>query len=255
MKTIAILSGFDPTNGAGITVDIHTALLLNIYPVSVPSVLTIQNSLNFYSAKPVDSRYIINSFNSIFEEFSPDILKIGLIPTENEKWLKEIESIFQKFKTIIIDPILKPFSANNFFQPSKFFIKFISGNNKILTPNKKELIKLFELIEKKPPQNLSISEIAQIIHNKTNATLIVKFEREKGKVLILKNQKETVLYFDLKNISGEIHGTGCRFSTVIACELEKKESLINAVQNAINFMDKKLDNIHKFSNKGQFFIV
>ncbi len=255
MKTIAILSGFDPTNGAGISVDIQTAKFLKIYPLAVPSVLTVQNSKQFSYAKIVEPNYIIDSFNSIFEEFSPEILKIGLIPTENEKWLKDVSKILANFKTIIIDPILKPFSAQDFFQPADCFKDFISGKNKILTPNKKELVKLFELIEKKSSKNFSILQMAKTVHLKTNSSLIVKFEREKGEVLILENQKETIVTFDLKDINGEIHGTGCRFSTFLACELVKNKDLTSAVKNAVKFMDKQLENLHKFSNNGQFFII
>ena len=49
LATLLILSGFDATTGAGISRDILTARDNGVYPLAIPTVLTVQNSKKFHS--------------------------------------------------------------------------------------------------------------------------------------------------------------------------------------------------------------
>ena len=60
---ILIISGVDPTNGAGLGRDISTVRENDGFPISVPSVLTIQNSMDFSGAIPVLFDYVSDSID------------------------------------------------------------------------------------------------------------------------------------------------------------------------------------------------
>ncbi|HNT28770.1 MAG TPA: bifunctional hydroxymethylpyrimidine kinase/phosphomethylpyrimidine kinase, partial [bacterium] len=72
---LLVLSGLDPTGGAGLTADVAMARSLGLHPLPVPTVLTVQNSLRFSGMRPVEPAYIRSAVESLAEEFRFDVAK------------------------------------------------------------------------------------------------------------------------------------------------------------------------------------
>ena len=236
-STLLILSGFDPTTGAGLTRDVLTARDCGVYPLSIPTTLTIQNSARFLSATPVATSYLEKSVALLFEEFSPKICKIGLIPTESEKYINSVAHIINSHNlTPVIDPIIKPTMASDRSKISSKYLDLLKDS--IITPNRKEIELLLKHLHADVPDD--------------DAACALKLSSLLNAVVVLTNGKKGVTLCDLNgeitrfpvknlNLTREVHGTGCTFSTALASFLAKEYSLVDAVKEAVNYVDGLLE--------------
>jgi len=55
---VLVLSGLDPSGGAGIQADIQAITALGCHPLPVLTCLTVQDTHNVYGAEPVDAELI-----------------------------------------------------------------------------------------------------------------------------------------------------------------------------------------------------
>ena len=147
-KIILIISGHDPTGGAGITADIETANYFNFHSVSILTCSTVQNTKGVFKINKMPENYIYKSFLAIIKEFKIDVIKIGLLP--NIKASKEVMRIIDHKKIIgvpiIIDPIIKSGGGNVLTSDNnlQFLIKNIYPRADLITPNNYE----YRVIEK-----------------------------------------------------------------------------------------------------------
>ena len=141
-KIILIISGHDPTGGAGITADIETANYFNFHSVSILTCYTVQNTQGVLEINRMPENYIYKSFLGIIKEFKIDVIKIGLLP--NIKASKEVMRIINHKKVIgvpiIIDPIIKSGRNNKLTTNDnlQFLIKNIYPRADLITPNNYE---------------------------------------------------------------------------------------------------------------------
>ena len=133
---LLVLAGLDPTGGAGLIADAATARALGCHPLTIPTTLTVQNSLRFISAAPVDPSYIAAAINTLAAEFIFDTAKIGLVPVADANWLDTVGPVVrQRCRHIVIDPVLKATAAADAVRPNDAFLRFISGPGTVITPN------------------------------------------------------------------------------------------------------------------------
>ena len=237
LSTLLIISGFDPTSGAGLSRDVITARDCGVYPLSLPTVLTVQNSAQFLSSTPVDVGYIERAATLLFDEFSPAVCKVGLLPLESFDHLKTVSDIVDTHNLIaVVDPIIKPTMALEKSVITKHYIAFL--RHKIITPNRKEAEILLEYHGKESEKDdsalaLKLSELLQSSVVLTN-----------GKKGVTVAHKGNSTHFPVKNIviTREIHGTGCTFSTALASYLAQEFSLLDATAKTIVYVDKMVEN-------------
>ena len=174
--------------------------------------------------------YITNSFNAIIKEFKIDVVKIGLLPTINcsKQVLNIINNKKLKNVPIIIDPIIK--SGTNKLITTKNNLKFQINNiypkSYVLTPNLYEYNFLKEI-------NINFSE------NSSKNILITDYNVKKNIIsLKLKNNKNS--YFMSKKINKNFHGTGCTFTTSIACNIGLNRSLKKSIEESLIFISKSM---------------
>lgn len=108
VKTILTIAGSDPSGGAGIQADIKTATRLGVYPFSVVTAITAQNSSAFLNAWPVDGSQLKSQLEAVLSDYKPDGVKIGLIASHRQ--VDIIADAIQHFglTNIVLDPVLAP---------------------------------------------------------------------------------------------------------------------------------------------------
>ena len=229
-KVILIIGGHDPTGGAGIAADIETANYYKFHTLSILTCSTIQSTSKFNKINNMPKNYIIDSFNEILKEFKIDVIKIGLLPTINSS--KEVLNIISNKKLknipIIIDPIIK--SGTNKLVTTKsnlkFQIKNIYPKSFILTPNLNEYYFL---------RNIDSNLINKNIKN----LLITDYKIERNFIYLkLFNKKSSS--FVIKKINKNFHGTGCTFTTSLACNIGLNRTLKKSIENSLEFTAKSM---------------
>ncbi len=235
---LLICSGFDPTGGAGVTQDILTAVDNGVYPLSLPTVLTTQNSFRFTGTEDVSSEYIERSVELLFEEFSPRVCKIGLLPS-NEDLIHVIRTIQTRYNLrAVIDPVLKPTAESTTEVSARLLLPLLHGA--IITPNKHEALLLLSLFESSLPH--INTEIVEHLSGYLNGTVVLT-DGPNGISFSCHGKTAQHIAVEDLLLSRDTHGTGCAFSTAVAAQLALGKPIEQAVQLAATYLDTLLKSV------------
>lgn len=229
---ILTIAGLDPSSGAGITSDIKTFEAHNLYGLSVCTAVTVQNDIDLKDCVWIDQSIIIKQIESLFERFTIDIVKIGII----ESWqvLSKVTETLLRLNSeikIILDPILKASSGYDFHQ--HLDLEAYSNLLKqcyFITPNYNEIENLFP--------HKSILETIGFISDKTNIYL-------KGGHRTDKKGWDEIYHSGIVQINlqpgvnpvQEKHGSGCVLSAALASNFAKKMELEDACRLAKQYTE------------------
>ena len=245
-KIILIIGGHDPTGGAGIVADIETAGHYNFHALSILTCTTIQNTSKVVKVNKMPKNYIYESFKTIINEFKIDVIKIGLLPSieSSKEVLKILNNKKLKNVPVILDPIIMSGSNKKLTTNSnlKFLIKNIYPKVELITPNYYE----YKTI-KNISRNFKKNDIKNILITDYNI---------KNKIINLKlksNKIENDIDYYADKFLGSYHGTGCTFSTSLACNIGLKKNKHLSIKSAILYM-KKVVSTSTISGKKQSFL-
>ena len=248
---ILLLAGLDPTGGAGLLADAATARARGCRPLGVPSMLTVQNSIRFESAEPVAPAHIERAVAALAAEFSFDTAKVGLVPAADATWLKAVGAVLRRrCRRIVADPVLRPAAAAKGTAPGAAYLSLLSGA--VVTPNLRELALLAAAAGVKESD---IAAIARSLARRLDAAIVVTFEGTESRVLVAEKDRSTDVPITLLPTERPVHGTGCRFSTAVACSLALGKPLPDAVADAAAHLTEALRLRERFHPDGQDFTV
>lgn len=272
MKPICLtIGGSDPTSGAGIQADIRTMDKCGVHSFSAITAITYQTATNFYGYKSL-SDDLDKQLEAIFGIYPVKYVKIGMIPDK-----KALEVIINYIKLYDLYTILDPVTVSSAGErlSSEDLEQEIEQNLfpliRIITPNLSEAMFYSNKNHNHGRINLNeLKELSVIILekmlmqnkglNKEKAIIIKSAGVEDNKIidLILINQKQDGNFqriyktYEKEKISmtGNVHGTGCVFSSAITAFLAKYDSIEKSVDLAEEFFDKNFGNIISLPDKG-----
>ncbi|OGP14845.1 MAG: bifunctional hydroxymethylpyrimidine kinase/phosphomethylpyrimidine kinase [Deltaproteobacteria bacterium GWA2_54_12] len=241
MKTVLTIAGSDPSGGAGLQSDLRTFSAFNVKGLSAVTALTAQNSARVKSVMPVPGKLLKEQLELLFEEFTIDAAKTGMIGSlENLRVIKKVLKA-RPVKNLVIDTVLRS-----------------TGGKPLLdAAGAKELTSLLPLAAIVTPNIPEASALTGIkITNETGMEKAAKalFEMGARNVLVkgghlgaaptdLLYDGKTFTYFKGRRITGfdaAFHGTGCMLSAAIAAGLAKGKGMKEAIKEAKRFLEKEL---------------
>jgi len=222
-----VIGGHDPS-GAGIIADIETCAANQCLALTVVTALTSQNTRTCKQIVKIESNFILQQLDVLLEEFTPDAIKIGLIPTVN--LCVELADYITKNLgdcPVVLDPVLKTGCSGTDLVEKKVpetMAKYLVPLVTVMTPNRDELVSL---------------------GGRSNAELAIEKLFELGAEAILAtDQKDTgssiINVFSTRRLQARIefimerypelsHGTGCTLSSALACSLARGKNLRQAL--------------------------
>uniref|UniRef100_A0A7J2TJK4 Hydroxymethylpyrimidine/phosphomethylpyrimidine kinase n=1 Tax=Archaeoglobus fulgidus TaxID=2234 RepID=A0A7J2TJK4_ARCFL len=222
MKFILTISALDPTGGAGASADIKVARILGFFPCSIITALTVQSSSRLFSVHPVDSEIIEKQFEYLLSEFEFSAVKIGVVPK-----LEMSEIISRYLKKLgcpkVLDPVIEAGVGGKLGEREAYEV--LMKSVEVATPNFSEA--------KQFGSSSNPEDLALEIHRKFGCNVVITGGEIGGKDVVCENGKIYFVEADL--IHGDFHGTGCVYSTALACYLAK-DDLENAVRRARIFV-------------------
>ena len=271
MKPICLtIAGADPTSGAGIQADIRTFDRCGVHPFSVITAITYQTATEFFGYKSL-SNELHKQLDIILTTYPIKYVKIGMIPD-----FKALDIIVEYIKEYSLNVVLDPISISSAgkrlsregleLEIEKHLFPYV----KIITPNIFEAefysnMNLFnttpEILREASENLLEKLYVERNSYNMEKAVVIKSAASSQNKIfdLVLINKKvgegtnkEFKVYSKNKTpFEGNVHGTGCVFSSAITAFLAKGCSIENAITKAEEFFVSKFHKFIELPDKGK----
>lgn len=263
------IAGSDPSSGAGIQADLRTFDRCGVHPFSVITAITYQSAKEFYGYRSL-SGDLKKQLDSILDNYPVDYVKIGMIPDVES--LDIIVNYIKKFQLkVVYDPVTISSAGKRLANDD---LETLIENEllpwvKILTPNLSEA----EIYSGKTISSGSIDNVkdaAKIIlkkmyqpsdvSNVEKAVIIKSVINDQDEIIDValinkkdgQNFKQEFKIFKKNEVpfSGNVHGTGCVYSSAITAFLTRGNSIESSIKQAEDFFDEKFQHYIELPDQG-----
>jgi len=244
---VLTIAGFDPSSGAGITADIKTIAAHECYGASCITALTVQSTQGVRRVEPVDAEIVAETLQELISDLEIAAVHIGMLGTAEV--VGAVADFLGRVKPahVVLDPILKSSSGADLLNRSglQLLIEKLIPLAEIITPNLDEAASL---------TGLQVSNLDQMraaaakLHSLGAANVVITGgDLEKATDLLsfaTRRGVEREVFKAERLRSNSTHGTGCAFSTALACHLAHGRGLPEAVLLAKAYVAAAIANAH-----------
>ena len=248
---VLTIAGFDPCSGAGITADIKTIAAHECYGVACITALTIQSTRGVRRVEGVDPQIIAETLQELISDLAVDAIHIGMLG--NERVIEVVADFLgdlgkqARRPHVVLDPILKSSSGAALLDEAGLgpFLERLVPLAEVITPNLDEASVLTGI----PVTNLDeMRTAAAHLHSLGAANVVVTGGHLEKAIDLLsfaaaRGVEQEVFRSDLLR-SNSTHGTGCAFSTALACHLAHGRGLPEAVLLSKVYVSAAIANAH-----------
>lgn len=241
-KIVLSIAGSDNTGGAGIQADIKTCVALGVYPATVITAVTAQNPGGVKDVEYVGDKMLEAQLRATLEYIRPDAVKIGLLPCSDAVSIIANALKSENLKNIVLDPVMSATAGGAFsIENDKSDCLLTSIREELLplidclTPNEKELYRLAGIAFHDKCETECVEKLFDIYSVKS---IVVTGGDKSGDYVedrLYRPGMEVISYKSDKVESEHTHGTGCTFSSAVACNLALGHSLATSVEKAKQF--------------------
>ena len=235
------IAGYDPSSGAGITADIKTMAAHGCYGVTCITALTVQSTRGVRRVEPVAGQVITGTLEELADDMEIAAVKIGMLASADAACA--VTAFLKRYQpqNVVLDPVLisssgAPLLSGEGVQTVKENLLALAL---VITPNSDEAVALTGL----PVANLNEMALAAARLRALGARNVVITGGHLNPpvdVISRESSKRPVVLTGKKVASHGTHGTGCAFSTALACNLALGEDLLNSIKNAKRFVEAAL---------------
>jgi hydroxymethylpyrimidine/phosphomethylpyrimidine kinase len=228
---VLLLSGLDPSGGAGLQADILTCGYFGCHSLPIMTINTVQDTGNVHAFKPEDPAWIKAQLRQLLQDIVPDAVKIGALGDE-----ASVAVICEQLQTvqcpIIYDPVLR---AGGGGQLSKDDLlnrirEQLLSKTFLCTPNSIELMALTGIDNELD----AIEQLTQL--GCRNILITGGHDLAEHKSNRLYTNGKLINVFPWEQIPGEYRGTGCSMATAIAATLARGHALDFSCLKAIQYL-------------------
>lgn len=229
---VLTIAGFDPSSGAGITADIKTIAAHECYGIACITALTVQSTLGVRHVEGVDPEIIARTLEELVTDVTINAVHIGMLGSV------EVVGVVADFLSqmqlphVVLDPVLKSSSGSDLLDAggARQLVERLIPLAEVVTPNLDEA----GALTKMAVTNLDEMRVAAGRLHSLGALNVVVTGGHLDKAIDLltfttpRGIEEEVFKADRQR-SNSTHGTGCAFSTALACHLAQGRGLPEAV--------------------------
>ena len=254
---VLTIAGFDPSSGAGVTADIKTIAAHGCYGVACITAMTVQSTSGVRRVEAVDPALVTDTLEELAADLEIAAVHIGMLGSG--KVVKAVADFLAgppasralagpgPVANIVLDPILKSSSGADLLDAAgtKLLIDRLIPLADVVTPNVDEAaaltgIKVEDLEEMK-------AACAKLHEMGPRAVVITGGHLDKAIDLLSFTTKrgiEQEVFKAERQRSNSTHGTGCAFSTAMACHLALDRGLAEAALLAKTYVTAAISNGH-----------
>ena len=245
-SSVLSIAGLDPSGGAGVYTDIKVFESFGLDGLAVPTVLTIQNDVQFKGMTTVEPELFAEMLELMFQSYKVQGLKIGLINSRDH--VETILSCIKKYNPsiTILDPVICSSSGFKFWDEElkAYIAKELIQAVDVITPNYSEALALLRATGN------GIGTIdAEGVARELNKTFRTKVAVTGGDSST--SGKITDVFFDGVNMfvrnadlfetpKGSKHGTGCSFSAALLSGMCNGKDFMCSCKDAAFFVENRI---------------
>jgi hydroxymethylpyrimidine/phosphomethylpyrimidine kinase len=255
---ILSIAGFDPSSGAGVTADIKTIAAHGCYGVACITAMTVQSTLGVKRVQAVDPALISETLEELAADLDIAAVHIGMLGSG--KVVKAVADFLSqpgrpsasppgkaRLPNIVLDPILKSSSGAELLDAAgtRVLIERLIPIADVLTPNVDEAAALTGIQVRDVDEMRAAA--AKLHEMGASALVITGGHLEKAIDLLSFTTKrgiEQEVFKAERQRSNSTHGTGCAFSTAMACHLALDRGLAEAALLAKTYVTAAISNGH-----------
>lgn len=240
LPVVLSIAGHDPSSGAGITADIKTIAAHGCYGVTCITALTVQSTRGVKRVDPVEGRVITETLEQLMDDLEIAAVKIGMLGSAEAA--KSVAAFLKRYslRHVILDPIIRSSSGAELISRDGLQVmkERILGRVAVITPNIDEAAALTGLtvttMEEMQIAALRLHDMGA--HNViiTGGHLDLPYD------LVSKEDRSSTILHGNKIPGHSTHGTGCAFSTALACNLALGNDLVMAAKAAKHYVETAL---------------
>ncbi|NVY97006.1 bifunctional hydroxymethylpyrimidine kinase/phosphomethylpyrimidine kinase [Lactobacillus sp. DCY120] len=236
MKKVLSIAGSDCSGGAGIQADLKTFAAHQVYGMSVITSVVAENTARVLTYQDIAPEIVQAQIEAVFTDIQPDAVKIGML--SNPETMKAVAASLKKWHpaNIVLDPVMYAKNGAALMEAEAIdtLITDVLPLADVITPNIPEAIKI-------SGQEISdlaeMKTAAQAIFASCHTAVLIKGGHKIGAATdILFDGQSFYSYSSDRIPTTNTHGTGCTFSSAIAAELAKGQSLNQAIQQAKSYI-------------------
>jgi hydroxymethylpyrimidine/phosphomethylpyrimidine kinase len=248
---VLTIAGFDPSSGAGITADIKTIAAHECYGVSCITALTVQSTQGVRRVEGVNPKIVAETLEELVADVNIEAVHIGMLG--NRQVVAVLADFLDRARLphIVLDPILKSSSGADLLDAAgtRLLMERLFPLVELVTPN---------LVEASVMTGIAVTNLDQMreaanrLHALGAANVVITggatgSQLEKAIDLLsftTARGTQTEVFKADRQHSNSTHGTGCAFSTALACHLAHGRGLPEAVLLAKVYVSAAIANAH-----------
>jgi hydroxymethylpyrimidine/phosphomethylpyrimidine kinase len=244
---VLTVAGFDPSGGAGITADVKAIAAHGCYGVACITALTVQSTAGVRRVEAVDADLVTETLVELVSDIEISAVHIGMLGSGSVARAVTDFLITNKLPNVVLDPILKSSSGTDLMDAAgvRLLVERLIPIAAVVTPNIDEASVLTGLPVSDQEQ---MRAAARRLHDMGAAAVVVTGGHLDKAIDLLSFSGsrgiEQELFKSARIRSSSTHGTGCAFSTSVACHLAMGRGLPEAVLLAKAYVAAAISNAH-----------
>jgi len=232
LPVVLVLSGNDPTGGAGLCADIETLVSLGCHAAPVVTALTVQDTEGVKLYQPVDTDIVIAQARAVLEDMPVAAIKAGMLATADN--VTALSAILQDYPEIplILDPVLAsgrgdPLSDDALVEALR---ALLIPQTTLITPNIPEVMQLAsdsDNVDAAAQQLLSMG-CGYVLVTGTHAKTARVENRLYGNHRLLET-------YPFDRLPHAYHGSGCTLAAACAATFAHNMDVLEAISEAQDF--------------------
>jgi len=252
-KTLLTVAGFDPTSGAGVSLDLRIFQSAGFQGMAVLTSLTEQNTEEVKNIYCLTPEFVKAQYETLRKDIPFSGIKVGMLGSgKNIPVIKQILADNPKIPRVV-DPVFKSSSGTWLLEPESIpgYILEIRGKASLLTPNLEEA----SLISgKKIATEEDMRTAAREIYSLGRIPCLIKGGHFPNQNLNLLYDGKGFHLFKKEKLKKRVHGTGCFLSSSLLAYMARGASLEKACRLALELVHKAIEDAEAYG-RGQLLIT
>ena len=232
-----VISGLDPTGGAGLQADIEALASMGCHAAPIASCLTVQTTSNVQAVVPVDATLIVEQARAVLEDIPVSAFKLGVLASPEV--VETVATLLSDYPGIpvVLDPVIAAGGGTEMADQAvlEALLDLIAPRTTVITPNSQEAMRLV-----RGSDTLDACAMGLLAHG-CDYALITGAHRQTPEVInTLYGQHRKLKEFTWPRLAGDYHGSGCTLAAAIAGLLAQGQQALSAVEAAQNYTWRSL---------------